>query len=283
MESKNFLFSLIAIFLALGIGILVGASMGEEALVMNQIVVIERLKEEIIHYKEEIDHYIYLISCLKEDLGHWESLERDYLDPLLIKNQLQEVSVNILTQENLPAEVVNFLGLSGCSYTTFHFTNTEVFQEKWFQDQLKNELHYDLDNGPSDFLATELSGLLQNKNISSGNKIIEILKSRKILEVIEQGPEQTYFLPVSEEDTGANKMFFAVGKIDNFLQLVINKIFEEGGMVIYLINDEEKDGGKQDSLETAGYAGNVHIVKNFNKFFNRLELLKIIQEINSDG
>ncbi len=281
MESKNFLFSLIAVFLALGIGILVGASMGEKALVMNQIVVIEKLKEEIINYKKEIDHYFLLTSRLQEELGHWESLEND-LAPLLIKNQLQEVSLKVFSQEKLSPEVENFLRLSDCTYTAYIFANIDAFEETGILELLKKELQYGPDTNVGELLANELGRLLLDEEPLFGHKVADILQAGGLLDILEQGPEKALFSSAKKEDIGEKMLFIVAGKIEVFLQPIINRVIEEGGTIIYLSCSDD-EGKKEGYLDVVSNAGNVYHINDFSKFFNRFELLKIIQEVNSKG
>lgn len=116
MDQQNHLFSLIAVFLALGIGILIGASMGENALVINQINLIEELQREIAGHREEIENYHSLLARFQEEINNWESLEEEYFNPLFFQNRLEGFSFQILVGEFLPAKVEEFLELTGCSY-----------------------------------------------------------------------------------------------------------------------------------------------------------------------
>lgn len=275
MESKNFLFSLIAMFLALGIGILVGASMGEEALVMNQIIVIEKLKEEILHHKEEVEQYIFLTSRLQEDLERWESLEDGYLEPLLIEDRLQEAPIRVLTQDKLPNEVKQFLRLSGSPYTIYHFAALDSWRETCFLELFEMGLQCDPVPDSEAFLLNELGKILQDDQPIFDNKIAEFLKSRKLLGIEETG--QAQFLPAIAAENGNKKLFVVVGNADPFLQSIIERIMAEGAVVIHLLDDDEED---ENVWEAIGKVEPTYVINDFHKFFNRLELLEIIEEIN---
>lgn len=128
MDQQNHFFSIIAVFLALGIGILIGASMGENALVQNQIAVIEGLKSEIRHYKDEIKDYFTSLALLEEELLQWEALEENYLNPLLLEDKLLDHVVKVLVLEEMPGELYDFLELTGAAYHLYIFA--AEFNEK---------------------------------------------------------------------------------------------------------------------------------------------------------
>ena len=108
MDQQNHFFSLIAVFLALGIGILIGASMGENALIHNQIAVIDSLRSEIVRYKDEVNTYFTSLTLLEEELLHWETLEEDYLTPLLLEDKLVNRAVKVIVQEQIPGGLLDF-------------------------------------------------------------------------------------------------------------------------------------------------------------------------------
>ena len=128
-QQQNRIISLAAVFLALGIGILIGASMGEKALVLHQIAFIEELKNEISCHKNQIEAQYHSFSRLQEELAVWESLEKKYLDPLLLENKLKGTNLKVVTQEYVEKELVVFLEKSGCSFLTFVFTEASSFEE----------------------------------------------------------------------------------------------------------------------------------------------------------
>lgn len=131
-QQQNHIVSLVAVFLALGIGILVGASMGEKALVLHQIDFIAELKNEIACYKEEIDLQILSFMQLQDELLTWESLEEGYFNPLLLENKLTGINVQVIVLEDVGKGLGDFLQKSGCSFTTIFFGEESPGKEELF-------------------------------------------------------------------------------------------------------------------------------------------------------
>jgi len=125
-QQQNQIISLIAVFLALGIGILIGASTGEKALVMHQLAFIEELKGEILYYKEEIDSHLNSFLKLQQELSEWESLEEEYLVPLLLENSLENVKVIVISHKNIDEELISFLQKSSCFYSIYYVEESPI-------------------------------------------------------------------------------------------------------------------------------------------------------------
>lgn len=207
-QQQNQIISLIAVFLALGIGILIGASTGEKALVMHQLAFIEELKGEILYYKEEIDAQFDSFLKLQQELSQWESLEEEYLNPLLLENTLKDVELTVVAQENVAKELAAFLQKSGCSYFTY------LFKERSFEDLLLI------------FADTEI-----------------IILS---------------------------------GYADSTLASVLESLQNQGKFVIQ-VTDEEN------AVNISSSDVSFPTVDNINKFYNKIKLLKIIQEHIQEG
>lgn len=207
-QQQNQIISLIAVFLALGIGILIGASTGEKALVMHQLAFIEELKGEILYYKEEIDAQFDSFLKLQQELSQWESLEEEYLNPLLLENTLKDVKLTVVAQENVAKELAAFLQKSGCSYFTY------LFKESSFEDLLLT------------FADTEI-----------------IILS---------------------------------GYADPNLASVLESLQDQGKFVIQ-VTDEEN------AVNVSSSDVSFPTVDNIDKFYNKIKLLKIIQEHIQEG
>jgi len=129
MDQKNHLFSLISVFLALGIGILVGASMGENALVLNQIDVIDSLRNEIVRYKDEINIHFSSVEKIEDELSLWKKMEEEYFNPMMLEGRLENTVVKVFVQGELPHGLDEFLDLSGCQYYKFIFKKTTDWEK----------------------------------------------------------------------------------------------------------------------------------------------------------
>jgi hypothetical protein len=267
MEDKSHLFLLIAIFLALGIGILIGASMGENAFVINQIAVIEKLKEEIICCQEQINNYFTQITLLEQELSSWESWSDDYLNPLLLQNQLVENNVKIIAQEKLPGEVMDFLRLGGCSYTAFTFASYGAWQEAFWevvQDGL--QAGPGVDRGVLTIDACH--ELLQGETFFE-EKILESLEKKGLLQIEVEGSAFSHLAGTKPD------LFIVAGEVDSFLGAVLRKIGEEGGTLVHVFSGEGQGQGAP--FKGAGNSDTAYLIPDLHKFYHKFELLQIIQ------
>ncbi len=191
-QQQNHIISLTAVFLALGIGILIGASMGEKALVLHQIAFIEELKNEISHYKDEIDAQFHSFSQLQEELLLWESLEERYFNPLLLENKLKNIEVKVIALEYVEEELVDFLQKSGCTFLTLVFKETGPHEGSFIMPD--NTKIFIVSGYPDSFLASFLENLKRQ-----GKFIIQVADKDNALNV-----------------TGADASFPIIYNIDKF-------------------------------------------------------------------
>jgi hypothetical protein len=219
-QQQNHLISLIAVFLALGIGILIGASMGENALVLHQIAFIEELKSEILRYKEEINTQFLSFSQLQEELLLWEALEEEYLNPLLLENKLKNVEIKVIALEDLEEGLEDFLQISGCSYLTFVFTETSSWQDPFFLEKLAGDLK----------------------------------------------------LPAE----GDKEIFIVSGYPDPFFQDIIESLKQQGKVIIQVADGDN-------TLNVTATSASFPVVNNIDKFYNKIKLLELIQELAQGG
>lgn len=126
IDQQNHLLSLIAVFMALGIGILMGISMGDSTLVFNQIAVIEELEGKIHSYRQSKGEIASQLLELEHELEQWEDLKVRYLQPIF-KDSLHYVSITIISGEDYPAALLEFLEESGCSYRAYYL----AAEEQW--------------------------------------------------------------------------------------------------------------------------------------------------------
>ena len=199
-QQQNQIISLIAVFWALGIGILIGASMGEKALVLHQLAFIEELKGEIMHYKEEINNQFASFSRLQEELLLWESLEEKYLNSLLIENKLQDVVIKVIALEGIGTGLENFLIDSGSAYQIFVYT--EASREVPFFIQEDIEIYILSGPGnPGEYLTAVLENIQQQGML--------------IIRVTEDLDEE-----IALNVTGDNLSFPTVNRIEKFYNKV---------------------------------------------------------------
>ena len=120
--------SLIAVFMALGIGILLGVSMGDSTLVFNQIAVIEELEGKIRNYRQKNEEIIMIMDDLQQQLRQWDYLKNKYLQPLF-GNTLQQSSITLIAGGYYPVEIIAFLEESGCAYDAFLLEESTQWKE----------------------------------------------------------------------------------------------------------------------------------------------------------
>lgn len=257
MDRQNHLISLVAVFLALGIGILIGASMGVNALVLNQISVIEELQNEIQYVKEEAKLYIDQVNRLNQDLNNWEMLEENYFNPFFLKNKLNGLTAKVLCQGNFPAEVKEFLELTNCRYQVLLFTQDVNWDEIMEEDPAL--LIYDL--------------LLEKIEADKIKESLTFLgNEKKVLTVYEHDPD-----PVSTLENPAisseKKIFFVIGTLDPFLANIVENLSGEQEFVFFLSSGEEEP-----YQEVSGnlFAGRQLKIDNLS---GRLKLLELIENL----
>ena len=113
---------MIAVFIALGIGILVGVSMGESSLVANQLSVIEDLEGRIGDYRQENARIAFRMAALQEDLHRWDDLKDKYLCPLF-RDTLGHLSLTLIAGGDYPpGGLLDFLEECGCRCRTVYLS-----------------------------------------------------------------------------------------------------------------------------------------------------------------
>lgn len=159
MDQQNHLLSLIAVFLALGIGILLGVSMSDSTLVFNQIAVIEDLEKKLFSSRLENDSNTLQISELEDKLEKWSSVADKYLQPLFA-DTLQDTSLTLITNTDYLSGLVEFLEISGCNYELL------LLEDEGFDPATRNSGEIFLLAGDITFISRVIS---QEKNPDGDN------------------------------------------------------------------------------------------------------------------
>ncbi|MGI6318695.1 MAG: copper transporter [Dethiobacteria bacterium] len=270
MDQQNHFFSLIAVFLALGIGILIGASMGENALIHNQIAIIESLRSEIVRYKDEVNTYFSSLTLLEEELLRWETLEVNYLTPLLLEDKLANHAVKVIALEEMPGELLDFLELTGAAYHIYIFDEEfsgeesvllHTFAGEEFSINNKAELYNILGNE----LALPPGTCLE----AAGDSILDILREKELLEIVSNNK-------ASNEESipppnGCRRELFIAGSFPGELVDHLVKMVGIEGVIIWqdFINGINGiTGTENDPATFAGHGAG--------SFFSKLKLLELI-------
>ncbi|GEM_PF-4504769 len=125
MDQHNYLYSLLAVFLSFGIGTLIGATIGENAMIINQLEVIEQLQEEIKHSRSVIDEYGKQVEELEGEINQWADLEKNYLTPLLLQNHLEGITIQVIVPDCKPPGLNTILQVTGSHYD-FIYINSKA-------------------------------------------------------------------------------------------------------------------------------------------------------------
>lgn len=183
MDQHNHFFSIIAIFLALGIGILIGASMGENALITNQIAIIDELREELTQKDDKIDGITAEITKLEEEIYKWQKIEKDFITPLLIEEKLKGYEVVLISEKKTPEGLIEFFQISGCSYHELKLRNgkDELEQEFFYIQELADKRQEELEDFLSLF-CREINEVVQGVKTVSDTTILDDLINRNQLD-----------------------------------------------------------------------------------------------------
>ncbi len=240
-QQQSYIISLIAVFLALGIGILIGAAMGENTLVTNQIAVIEELNKEIRRHKEEMKAQFLSAVQFKEELLAWDALEKEYLNPLLVKDKLKNVTIKIIVQGDLPTDLVDFLELSGCSYQAFVFTGMEAWPEHLGGGDEDVDVSL-LEAGPSLLVADALEQVLLGEDDSFVQDIINNLVAMNLLWIQKKHAVSSLSSPVGNKENNEREFFLACGQLDPLYVRLLHKVAQKGKAVLRVDVQEKQDG-----------------------------------------
>lgn len=235
MDQQNHLVSLISVFLALGIGILVGASMGENALVLNQIDVIESLKNEIVHYKDEINVHFSSVEKIEAELSLWKKMEDKYFNPMLLENRLEHAVVKVFVQGDLPDGLEEFLHLSGCRHYKFNFKNDADLGK--FNNLEDSENLHDLETHKmsSSSQVNSLVNAIREYPGYSGSSILNKMQEENFLEIETDFP----VLPLSPGGEDVLQIIIA-GFLDPFLNNLIEEVGRETVFICAdFVNEQE--------------------------------------------
>ncbi len=282
MDQQNNFISLIAVFLALGIGILMGASMGESTLVENQIAVIEELRKEVLDQNKVLDEYVFRMVQLQEDLARWEYLEREYLNDMLLKDSMRDTAVKVLTQQELPEQVEEFFKLSGCFYEIYIIPEPGKWQDPALIEALKDELEPGTEAVGDNILLDALAGFLKEGGDLDG-RLLSALAKWSLLEIKRQGVEEDRpgdSTPADIRDPQkepAKVLYVTAGELDEPLRYIAERIQKEGGRAVHIsYADHSIDAGP------AGYQGE-DIIEGLDSFYGRIKFIHLGRTMGQTG
>ena len=135
IDFKFHVFSLVAIFLALGIGIVIGITLvGDEALVKEQKVIIDRLEEDFKMLRGQSRETQKEVAAFKNSNNTYQKFVQAIL-PALVKDRLKGQNVVIITTSHYECidSLINSLYLAGANVisstkfnTSFNFSDQKA-------------------------------------------------------------------------------------------------------------------------------------------------------------
>ncbi len=167
------IFTITAIFAALGLGILIGSSIiGHEGLIDEQRHIIKNISNDINNLKKENKDLTLGISKLEEKQNNRDNLEEKLVSLLLTDYMKEEDLILVhsnLDQENIK-ELSNYLKIMGTNFNIFDYKdfNRDSFSlEKDAYNEFDRLIAWNIDTS----LRTPLDGLdISNKAILEYNK-----------------------------------------------------------------------------------------------------------------
>jgi len=179
IDLRYHIVSIVGIFLALGLGILIGSSIvSDDLMVAQQQKIIDRLEQQFSTLREQESKLVAESAAKTRTINNYENFSQGMLTPI-VKDHLQGVNLAVIVSgdQEIPAGLLNSLAISGANVNT----QTVVLNNINMKDAaLRQRLikFYGAEAGvTSDILrqkvAASLGLLLTNKLDGEGKKMLE--------------------------------------------------------------------------------------------------------------
>lgn len=169
IDLKYHITSLIAVFLALGVGILIGSTVvGGNVLVDQQKKMIDRLEEQFYVLKEREKDLVEENKYKNQIISNYENYSQAVL-PLLVKNRLAgyRIAVVVSGDRDIPAGMLNALSIAGAEIIskTVVLSNMEL-KDDGLREKLAD--YYDLDDDVKNdtlrsYIASSVGAVIANE------------------------------------------------------------------------------------------------------------------------
>lgn len=219
--------SIVAIFLALAMGILIGSTVvGDNLMVEQQKKMIDRLEEQFYALRESEDILTAENQRQSKMISNYENYSQTLLPPL-VKGQLQDMQIGVVISgdNDLPAGMINALASAGANIVS----KTVVLSGLSLHDQEVNRRIKDFygleDNTSPDILRQYIAGsvaaVIQNQ---SDPAVIEFLQQNNLIKF--SGANQTPLAGVIILGGANDYSFYFVDSFDTALidELNTNKV-----------------------------------------------------------
>ncbi|MDD2585376.1 MAG: copper transporter [Syntrophomonadaceae bacterium] len=168
--------SIVAVFLALGLGILIGSTIvGDNVLVNQQKKMIDRLEEQFYVLRERESELVESNEYKNQIIGNYENYSRAMLPPL-VRDRLTDYKVAVVVSgdSEIPAGMLNALSVAGAEVVskTVALSNLNFSDKNLKQDVQK---FYGLDNNAGrdtlrQYIATSVGHIMLNDAETGGTK-----------------------------------------------------------------------------------------------------------------
>ncbi len=180
---RDFIITVITIFLSLGIGILIGASLSDNIIVKQQKEIVERMENQLAEVGSMYKSLEEKNNVLINELAFWDDFQNDLL-PGLINNHLKDLKVALIYDSNNKdiLKTIEFLEMAGAdAYTTCVYVERLKKQKEIEVSGQK----FNLNNGEEkkNFFNLMSEGIINYMVKGEDSDLIGFLKENHIIEV----------------------------------------------------------------------------------------------------
>lgn len=150
LHLKYYIILLIGIFLALGLGILIGVTLDNKDILENQqALIIRQIEREFETLRNEAEMLKNSLATMEKEKAQSDSM-CDYLFSQLIENRLQRLKVSLISmdEDHVSSELVQVLRLAGASVESSITVKTDLYArqanlsaafETFFENNVEND------------------------------------------------------------------------------------------------------------------------------------------------
>ena len=259
--------------MALGIGILMGISMVDSTLVFNQIAVIEELEGRIHNYRQDNEEIVFQRNKLQDELERWDILKERYLKPFF-KDTLHDLSITIIAGDDYPAELLEFLEVSGCSYRAYYL----VAPEQWNFDPKVSAFSseaFEEENIRAFSYGEILWEGISRQDNNEGDKLLVILQEQGLLEVKSYSAKDSFAL-YSEAIDVRDDIFLLTGDISFVISVLKQGMPQSEDNYTWIAIDT---GIENEVSKTLQLPGNWTMINDGGNFFSKVELWESLKSV----
>lgn len=235
IDIKYHIASLAAVFIALGIGILIGTTMiGSDTLMKKQEALITSLQTQYAALRDENRRTAEELAALKQNSAYQLEFNRAVL-PVLVREKLQGRKVAVLDLNNRKEhdDLANVLREAGAEVQSFTVISLNRLKDSSVKGQIATYLGKD-SNIQLNSLLPEFARFLAGAVVSGGGEdLIRFLDNKEVLKV-----SGAYGVPVEDIIVigGSNSKEQDYAKI---FDLVLIKEWQGGGIRVFGVEDSD--------------------------------------------